>query len=660
MANYYFRAKTTANYSAITTAGGSAVSWDKVGNTITITHNGHGLVNGDIINISVSSNELALPLGDYTVTRIDDNSFTITYSSTNILTGGTASADAIYSGDYPASNACDGNIATQWITDGSVFPHWWKYDLGAGVTKTVRRLRIYAEDDGTNVYIKDFVLAGSNNNVDWTDIYTGQHDNTKDAWVSFSFSNSTAYRYYRVTVSSNWLAANNYCQIFEFEMYEVPDDTGETATYTNYVWYDAETSGNKYDAKPDSDDDVTITSTNQCTLSGNEAAKTVTINASTTLSLATFNLDVSGLTTINGTLIMGNSGAGTGLTTVGLTVNSGSSLNLQTTSKINNSSNLSIHNSTIFSSNNRGIYTQTADGNYDNVNVNNRFISFTINTGITLILSQSSGQAQIGAASSGILTINGTIACGTKNIQLNAGSTGQIIIGENGDITGTSSMYFFCIYGATFIFNRLTKISFSGTISIISTAINNLVIPAWDFSGSDVTINGSSSAYDRYISSGTLKCKNFVLSNNNNGNVTLNMIENPSLEISGNIDLNAGAGTYTTLWIKGTGTITLKGSSGTQTLDLQNLTIEDIILDCAGATKQIILGATIDSLSGTGGTLNSSVAGTQRTLTVGATGVCSNVTFKDISVGSANKVNAKNNCTNLGNNLGIVFKDIVK
>lgn len=282
--NYYFRGKSAANYSAITTAGGSAVSWTKVGNTITFTHNSHGLVNGDIIDVTVSSNELALPLGDYTVTRIDDNSFTITYSSTNILTGGTASADVIYSGDYPASNASDGSITTQWITDGSVFPHWWKYDLGAGVTKTVRRLRIYAEDNGSNVYIKNFVLAGSNNNTDWTDIYTGQHSNTLDTWESYSFSNSTAYRYYRITISDNWVG-NNYAQIFEFEMYEVPDDSGETATYTNYVWYDASTAGNKYDTKPDSDDDVTIVSTNQCSLSGNESAKSLngatgTINSS--------------------------------------------------------------------------------------------------------------------------------------------------------------------------------------------------------------------------------------------------------------------------------------------------------------------------------------------------------------------------------------------
>lgn len=727
MANYYFRAKTTANYSAITTAGGSGVSWSRSGSTITVTHNGHGLVNGDIIKVTVSSAEDIFPLGSYTVTRIDDNSFSLTISISNIKlishfdgddgavsynaeTGqsftfvGTAQLDTAQKKFGSAALLLDGNSdyvtlldSDDWdlgngdfhfggyfrwnsVQNSGLFEQYISADSYWNADFYDNKLRLNYDFTGTEVSMAEFSFTPSNGN--WYFIEWSRSGNTLYCFVDGSLIGSAditgkGFSNINSTLRVGYCERNNfYFNGWIDEIFFVKGVAGHTSTYTpynyafyatsgtetyeNYVWYDAATAGNKYDTKPGSSDDVTITSTNQCTLSGNELAKTITINASTTLSLATFNLDVSGLTTINGTLIMGNSGAGTGLTTIGLTANSGSSLNLQTTSKINNSGNLSINNSTIFSNNNRGIYTQTADGNYDNVNTSNSFYDFIINEGVTLTLTQSSGQAQIGATSTGSLTINGIISCGNKNILLKAGSTGQITIGTNGDITGTGALYFFCTNGATFTFNRLTKLSHSGSVAIITTTVNNLVLPAWDFTGQDVIINGATaSSYNRYISSGILKCNNFYISNGGIGSVTLIMSSNASLEISGNIDLNAGAGTYTTLWTKGTGTITLKGSSGTQTIDLQNLVLEDIILDCAGATKQIILGATIDSLSGTGGTLNSSVSGTQRTLICENTGVCSNIIFKDISVGSKNKVNAKNSCTNQGNCLGIVFKDMV-
>jgi len=516
--NYFYRAKTTANYSDITTAGGSGVSWARTGAVVTVTHNGHGKINGDIIEVTVSSATTPLPLGTYTVTRIDDNDFSV-----------------------------------------------------VGV------------DSG---------------------------------------------------------------------------DASGTCTYTNYVWYDAATAGNKYDTKPDSDDDVTIVSTNQCTLSANETANSVTINASTTLSLATFNLDLTGAMTINGTLIIGTS-ADTGLTLVGLTAASGSHMDMQTGSKINNSSDYSCHASAIFSTNNRGTYTQTGDGNYTSTSYYNYFYSFIIEEGVTLTCAAYS--SRIADPSTFYILIDGTLNCSNKTVYFGCSPTGSVNIGANGNITGSNSLLFFALNGATFINNRTSAFSFSGVVNCVPYGLNNQILPAWDFSNASISISFNfPSALKRYISSGTLKCKDFTISNNNTGNAVLDCSANPSFEISGNIDLNADAGVYTTLWTKGTGTITLKGSSGTQTLDLDNQVLEDIILDCAGAEKQIVVGGTTDSLSGTGGTLNSSVAGTQRTLICAGTGVCSNVTFKDISVGSANKVNAKNSCTNQGNCLGIVFKDVVK
>jgi hypothetical protein len=128
----------------------------------------------------------------------------------DILTGGTATASD-YFGSQTPNLAVDNNEATYWWT--SLAPsQWWKYDLGAGVTKTVTKLRMKSYSERA----KDFTLAGSNNDAAWTDIYTGQHTND-DNWQDFTFANTTAYRYYRITFSSVWSSTPG---IYEIEMIE--------------------------------------------------------------------------------------------------------------------------------------------------------------------------------------------------------------------------------------------------------------------------------------------------------------------------------------------------------------------------------------------------------------------------------------------------------
>jgi hypothetical protein len=146
----------------------------------------------------------------------------------NILTGGTASADSDSGGSYPASNALDGNTSTYWFTSNTAFPHYWKYDLGVGVTKIAAKLRMF----GNNYRSKDFVLAGSNNDSTWTDIYTGQMPEFSGSWYEFTFANATAYRYYKITFSTEWLG-ENYCVITEIEMMEFNTSAGYLTVSTN-------------------------------------------------------------------------------------------------------------------------------------------------------------------------------------------------------------------------------------------------------------------------------------------------------------------------------------------------------------------------------------------------------------------------------------------
>jgi len=150
--------------------------------------------------------------------------------SVDVLVSGTESADT-EDGAHTADKAIDGNTATYWASTDSAFPHWWKYDLGAAVTKTVCKLRLKVPYS-SGAFLKDFKLQGSNNDSDWTDILDTEFpDDSTEAWHDFHFTNATAYRYYRIiAATANWVAGNNSIQIYEIEMME--KSTTETREWT--------------------------------------------------------------------------------------------------------------------------------------------------------------------------------------------------------------------------------------------------------------------------------------------------------------------------------------------------------------------------------------------------------------------------------------------
>lgn len=85
-----------------------------------------------------------------------------------------------------------------------------------------------------------------------------------------------------------------------------------------------------------------------------------------------------------------------------------------------------------------------------------------------------------------------------------------------------------------------------------------------------------------------------------------------------------------------------------------------MILNCGSAIKEISEDFSVVSLSGSSGQMQSNVSGIQRNVTVSEKGTCDNCNFKDINLGAAFMVNAKNGCSNLGNNIGFVFNDFVE
>lgn len=142
----------------------------------------------------------------------------MSYTSTDAATGGTASADSVYSTDV-AANAFDGNFNTLWRSDVTTAYHWLKYDFGAGVTKTIRRLFAMSKNSSGMSLLDDYTFAGSNDNSNWTTLASGGVTNLYTEPLDINFDNETAYRYYRFYFSGTSVADNR-AIISEFCLFE--------------------------------------------------------------------------------------------------------------------------------------------------------------------------------------------------------------------------------------------------------------------------------------------------------------------------------------------------------------------------------------------------------------------------------------------------------
>ena len=133
---------------------------------------------------------------------------------TDFLNDGTASADSFYGVNTTPSKAFDNSTSSYWLSDESAFPHWIKYDLG--VVKRARKLRVYPEE----LQAKDFKLEGSNDDSIWAELLSDAFTSTAE-WNEWTFDNSTAYRYYKITVTSNYTeGGDTYAGIYEIELME--------------------------------------------------------------------------------------------------------------------------------------------------------------------------------------------------------------------------------------------------------------------------------------------------------------------------------------------------------------------------------------------------------------------------------------------------------
>lgn len=133
--------------------------------------------------------------------------------------GGTSSCSGSLGG---SENAFDDDEATYWQGAGGT-GHWIKYDRGSGRAAVFGKLRFKTKVTGYNIGgVRDFRFQGSNDNTNWTTLVDDRHGNNEN-WEEWEFSNSTAYRYFRIYVDNIW--TGTYACIYEIEVLSVRVDS---------------------------------------------------------------------------------------------------------------------------------------------------------------------------------------------------------------------------------------------------------------------------------------------------------------------------------------------------------------------------------------------------------------------------------------------------
>lgn len=123
-----------------------------------------------------------------------------------------------------SSLAFDGSTSTYWETR-TALPQWIQCALLE--PKAVNKFRYYS---GASYRIRAYKLEASNDLSNWTELWSGENANAT-GWNEYTFVNTTAYKYYRWTVTSLWTAGRIY--VYELELYaDIPIGNEQAFTVT--------------------------------------------------------------------------------------------------------------------------------------------------------------------------------------------------------------------------------------------------------------------------------------------------------------------------------------------------------------------------------------------------------------------------------------------
>jgi len=142
------------------------------------------------------------------------------YGTDFLPSNGTGITASGYYGASTPAKSCDNSDLTEWTGRYNTFSEWIQHDAGAGITHIARKLTIKASFNDSHARVKNFFLCGSNDGTTFIVLYTGQQADNNNI-QSYTFFNSTPYRYYRLVVADIWAGAPLYIGIIEWELMEM-------------------------------------------------------------------------------------------------------------------------------------------------------------------------------------------------------------------------------------------------------------------------------------------------------------------------------------------------------------------------------------------------------------------------------------------------------
>jgi len=127
----------------------------------------------------------------------------------DVASGGTASASSTYSSNSPG-HGFDNNTSSNWWGNGGSLPAWLKYDLWAWNAQVVSSYTLYRSSSQSGWWNwwgyspRNWTFEWSDDNSNWTvlDTRTNESISANSTKKTFSFTNFSSYRYYRINISS--------------------------------------------------------------------------------------------------------------------------------------------------------------------------------------------------------------------------------------------------------------------------------------------------------------------------------------------------------------------------------------------------------------------------------------------------------------------------
>jgi len=166
----------------------------------------------------------------------------LAYANGNLATNGTATAnpDSSGSGEHPAQ-AFDGNTATKWYNNVLGGVGYLQYQLSTA--KAVNQYQIVSASDVQQRDPAAWQFQGSTNGSTWVTLNTqsGQVFASRLQANTYTFTNTTAYLYYRLNITANYGGSSYGIQLSELGLYN-------TKATLNQQWNISAASGSAYGA----------------------------------------------------------------------------------------------------------------------------------------------------------------------------------------------------------------------------------------------------------------------------------------------------------------------------------------------------------------------------------------------------------------------------